>query len=85
MSGHSDATYDALRLGRDQRAINALRTLVVALSYALTDEGPGWSNEGLDNLRRRVANAIPLDECPDWLREYRDKPAARSEAIEESK
>lgn len=74
----SDERNDALRLGRDQRAISALRTLVVALSDALTDEGPDWSSEGLDNLRRRVANAIPRDECPDWLREYRDPSAVQS-------
>lgn len=78
----SDERNDALRLGHDQRAINALRTLVVALSDALTDEGPDWSNEGLDSLRHRVANAIPRGECPDWLREYRDPLVVQSKAME---
>jgi hypothetical protein len=52
--------------------------LIAALSDALTDEGPDWSNNGLDSLRRRVANALPPDACPDWLEPYRDPPIVAS-------
>lgn len=64
-------------LARD-RTITALRSLIITLSDVLTDEGGDWSTEGLDNLRRRVANAIPPDECPDWLHEYRDPSVDQS-------
>lgn len=55
----------------------ALRKLVVDLSDALTDEGPDWSQDGLDNLRRSVANALGM-ECPEWLMTYRDPPVVQS-------
>lgn len=45
--------------------------LVVDLSSALCDEGDGWSNDGVDRLRRRVACAVPLADLPDWLKPYR--------------
>lgn len=54
-----------------QERISILQILVRDLSDALTDEGPDWSQTGLDNLRRRVALALPGDECPDWLHQYR--------------
>ncbi len=56
--------------------------LVTDLSDALTDEGPDWSNVGLDNLRRRVANMLPHDRCPEWLAEYRDPPVVNDPANE---
>jgi hypothetical protein len=67
-----------IRTSRDKRALETLRGLVVALSDALTDEGPDWSNDGLDRLRRRAANALPPNECPEWLRQYRDPPVVQS-------
>ena len=57
---------------RDLRMIDALRKLIADLSEALTDEGGDWSPVGLDELRHRVGNALPPDECPDWLWHYRD-------------
>lgn len=48
-----------------------LRALVVRLSDGLTEEGPGWSTEGLDRLRRDVAFALPEDQVPEWLLRYR--------------
>lgn len=47
--------------------------IIEDLAAALTDDGPSWSQEGLNNLRRRTANIFPEGECPDWLREYRTK------------
>ena len=52
---------------------NTLQILVRDLSDALTDEGPGWSRTGLDNLRRRVALVLPDNECPEWLLKYRGR------------
>ena len=57
---------------RAQQEGNELRRLVCTLSSHLTDEGDDYSTEGLDAMRRRVANALPRSECPDWLHEYRD-------------
>lgn len=45
--------------------------LIADLSDALADEGPGWSNGSVDNLRRRTANVLPPPMCPDWLLPYR--------------
>ncbi len=59
-------------------ALNAFRQLIVDLSDGLTEEGPDWSEEGVDNLRRRVANAVPKDMLPDWLHRYRDPSIVRS-------
>lgn len=50
-----------------------LRGLVYALSDALTDEGPDWSDIGLNNLRCRVARALPDVE---WLQPYLREPAS---------
>lgn len=66
------------REARDQRSIAGLQKLVADLSDALTDEGADWSNDGLDKLRSRVANALPPGVCPDWLDEYRDPPMVQS-------
>ena len=55
----------------DMKVISTLKALVRDLSDALTDEGPDWSQAGLDNLRCRVAAALPGTQCPDWLHEYR--------------
>ena len=45
--------------------------LILDLSDALCDEGPSWSNGGIDDLRRRTAEVLPDPMCPDWLRQYR--------------
>ena len=65
---------------RDERITKnfaTLKTLIADLSDALTDEGPDWSQVGLDNLRKRVANALG-PECPTWLEQYRDPPVVKS-------
>lgn len=49
-----------------------LRKLVCDLSGDLTDEGANYSGDGLHDMRRRVANALPKAECPEWLLDYRD-------------
>ena len=69
---------DRLRDARQKRARETLWALIADLSGGLTDEGPDWSDDGLDSLRRRVANALPPDRCPDWLAAYRDPPLVHS-------
>jgi hypothetical protein len=66
------------REARYLRTIVVLRRLIADLSEALTDEGGDWSPVGLDELRHRVGNALPPDECPDWLRHYRDPAVVQS-------
>lgn len=53
------------------RDIPPLRALISDLSDALSDAGCPWSADGILDLRRRVARALPWDDCPDWLRPYR--------------
>ena len=61
-----------------RRLIVTLYALIADLSPSLTDEGSDWSQEGLDRLRQRVANALPAPYCPDWLTRYRDPPVRSS-------
>lgn len=61
-----------------QRTIDKLWQLIADLSDALCDEGPDWSQEGLDSLRRRVGNALPETVRPTWLEQYRDPPLVQS-------
>lgn len=70
------ATLERLVLaeGRGEPGRRELIELITRLADSLTDEGASWSNEGLDNLRRRVAKAVPLEQLPDWLHEYREVP-----------
>lgn len=53
------------------RDIAPLRSLVADLSDALSDEGISWSQDGLHDIRRRVARSLPIGECPDWLLPFR--------------
>jgi hypothetical protein len=62
----NDAVNDCLA------KVDELLQLVGALTDCLTDEGPGFSEDGLQSMRRRCANALPLRDCPDWLLSYRD-------------
>jgi flagellin-specific chaperone FliS len=57
---------------RFRQTIGKLQDLVADLSPALDDEGGDFSAEGLEALRRRIANALPPEKCPDWLVSYRD-------------
>ena len=50
---------------------NVALGVIEDLASALTDEGPCWSQEGLNRLRERTANIFPDGQCPDWLTEYR--------------
>jgi hypothetical protein len=61
-----------------QRTIGTLQALIADLSADLTDEGPRYSEEGLDRIRRRVANALPPGKCPEWLEPFRDPPVVAS-------
>jgi hypothetical protein len=63
---------------RLKQTIVTLQKLIADLASGLSDEGPDWSQEGLDNLRRRVANALPPNDCPGCCAPYRDPPMVRS-------
>lgn len=66
---------DEVRLTKqDMDEITRLQQLVVKLSDGLSDDGAGWSNEGIDRLRLEVANTVPKDALPDWLLPYRAQP-----------
>lgn len=58
------------RRAKENREI--LMVLIADLSVLLTDENDSLSIDGLADLRRRVANALPPDKCPDWLCACRD-------------
>lgn len=63
-----------LRQRRYERTLHTLWKLIADLSDDLRDEGCDWSVDGLQAMRRRVANALPPDECPEWLAPFRDLP-----------
>lgn len=67
-----------IQITRAAQRLVTLYTLIADLSPSLADEDAQWSQEGLDGLRRRVANALPPPQCPDWLTRYRDPPVVRS-------
>jgi len=70
---------ERLRETRFKRNIESFQRLIADLaSEALADEGPDWSQEGLDKLRVRVANAIPPDMLPECFAQWRDPPVVRS-------
>ena len=73
-----DERNERLRQRRYERTLLTLWTLIADLSDDLRDEGCDWSVDGLQGMRRRVANALPPDECPDWLEQYRDPPMVQS-------
>ena len=70
---------ERLHRARDTRALDAAHKLIANLSAFLADEGDAMTPRGLDEMRRRVANALPPARCPAWLAEYRDPPVVRSE------
>lgn len=61
-----------------QRTIQTLQNLIADLSCGLDDEGGSWTVDSLNALRRRVANALPPEKCPDWLQQFRDPPIVQS-------
>lgn len=63
-------------LARDKRTVATLRNLIADLSADLSDEGCDRTSDGLNQLRRRVANALPIGHCPDWLLSFRTGPVA---------
>jgi hypothetical protein len=69
---------ERLRTGWFKERVCTYQKLVAELSDALTDEGGDWSIDGLHDLRCRVANALPLDMLPDWLRKFRDDAMVQS-------
>jgi hypothetical protein len=73
-----DERNERLRESRHRRTLDVLWKLIADLSDSLTDEGTDYSPEGLDAIRRRVANALPPSTCPDWLRPYRDPAVIQS-------
>ena len=67
-----DERNERLRMVRQKRALETLWRLIADLSDGLRDEGNDYSVEGLQQMRRRVANALPALHCPEWLNQYRD-------------
>lgn len=73
-----DERNNRLRNARHRRTQEAHWKLIHDLSGFLCDEGMDLSNEGVDALRRRVANALPPVHCPDWLAPFRDPTVVAS-------
>lgn len=69
---------ERLRAKRHVRTLEALWSIIADLSAHLSDDGNDYSPEGLEKMRRRVANALPPTNCPDWLSQYRDPPIVQS-------
>jgi len=69
---------ERLRANRDKRHADRLLALIADLADCLTDEGPSFSEDGLHEMRRRVANALPPSQCPEWLAPFKDAPAVQS-------
>jgi len=67
-----DERNERLRASRLMKSIATLQDLIADLSDDLRDEGCDRSTEGLESIRRRVANALPPSKCPEWLVKYRD-------------
>ena len=67
-----------LRENRDRNIIRHLQNLIADLAENLCDEGPDYSEDGLHKMRSRVANALPVDVCPEWLTGYRDPDGEKS-------
>jgi hypothetical protein len=63
---------ERIRSNRLMKSIGTLQDLIADLSDDLRDEGCDYSPDGLEQMRRRVANALPPSKCPDWLARYRD-------------
>jgi len=74
-----NSEYWRRRARQHQRAIETLQHLIADMSSGLCDEGCDYSVDGLDQMRRRVANALPPTMCPEWLTKYRDPPLARDD------
>ena len=55
----------AERVNREVERRREAEALVSELASALTDEGPDWSDQGLERLRRRVCVIFPGD-YPYW-------------------
>ncbi len=66
------------RARRAKQSAEILWRLIADLADALSDEGPDWSQEGLENLRKRVANALPPHMCPACCAFYRDPALVQS-------
>lgn len=59
-------------ISRHKRVLDSHWRLITDLSICLTDEGPDVTDDWLRGLRQRVANALPVDRCPEWLLPFRD-------------
>lgn len=59
--------------------VETLHRLIADMSDHLCDEGTDYSHDGLERMRKRVANALPLDLCPDWLKRFRNAESLGSE------
>lgn len=70
---------ERLAKARRQRVLDTHWKLIDDLSGFLADEGMLLSIDGVEALRRRVANALPADRCPDWLSRYRDPAVVASQ------
>lgn len=66
------------RNAREKRNKEILWNLIADLSVNLADEEHIYSVDGLNKIRKRTANALPDEMCPDWLKQYRDPPLVQS-------
>jgi len=69
---------ERLRTARLKQSIRTLQQLIADLSDDLRDEGADYSVDGLHQMRCRIANALPPDLCPDWLKRFRDASVVQS-------
>ena len=69
---------ERLAAKRDARRIETLINLIEDLADSLIDGGGYWTPGDLASLRRRTANALTTDRCPDWLVQYLDPPVVAS-------
>jgi hypothetical protein len=69
---------ERLRTSRLKESIRTLQQLVADLSDDLRDEGCYRPLNELNDMRRRVATALPPDLCPEWLARYREPGITQS-------
>lgn len=55
-----------------KRTIGVLQDLIADLAGLIVEDGVAESTPSRRALRRRVANALPLDKLPVWLEPFRD-------------
>jgi hypothetical protein len=62
---------------RHARLVAHLTGLIADLAPVLDHDGI-WTSTQIAELRRKTANALPDEQCPEWLRSFRDPPLVHS-------